>query len=108
MKKMTFFILLLFAVSLIAHEASFNYSVFEKDHDNLIKEKGWIFNFAALKWGNNAYSDYALSVIFTQYGAMLRTDLDLAWLKIDIIKGLELRVGKQYYDFGKTSASGTC
>ena len=80
MKKIIIILLFLFSVSLVAHEVSCNYSVFEKDPDNLMEEKGWMLNFAALRWGNNAYSDYAFSVIFTQYGAMLRTDLDLAWL----------------------------
>ncbi len=108
MKKILLCILFLYSLNLIGHEVSFNYSVLEKDPDNVVEEKGWLLNFAALRWGNNDYSDYAFSILFTHYGAMLRTDLDLAWLRINIIEGLEFRVGKQYYDFGKMSASGSC
>ena len=108
MKKLFLFFFCLLAFNAFTHEVSFVYSTIDSDPSNLTKERGWALNFAALRWGNNEFSDFAFSVLFTQYGAMLRTDLDLAWIKVKALDNLELRFGKQYYDFGKNTSSGLC
>jgi hypothetical protein len=108
MKKTVFVILLFTALILPAHEVSFIYSVLEDDKSNQTVEKGWILNFAALRWGNNDFSDYALSLNLTKYGPSLRTDLDQAWLRFPIIEDLKLRVGKQTLDFSSSGKSGSC
>lgn len=105
---MIFMIIVFTAISLFSHEVSFNYSSLEEQQNPYSVHKGWKLNFAALRWGNNDFSDYALSVLFTQYGPTLRTDLDLAWLRLKIIKDLEFRLGKQYSDFGAVEGSGSC
>jgi hypothetical protein len=109
MKKLILlFIITMIIAGVYTHEVSFVYSAIERDPSNATDEKGWLLNFAALRWGNNDFSDYAFSVLLTKYASTLRTDLDLAWLRLKIMKDLEMRVGMQYYDFGKVSSSGSC
>jgi hypothetical protein len=108
MKKILLMIVFCFALNLLAHEVSFVYSTFDEEPNPYSEHKGWQLNFAALRWGNNDFSDYAVSILFTKYGPLLRTDLDLAWLRLNIIKNLELRMGKQYFDFSADVGSGSC
>ncbi|MCF7794373.1 MAG: hypothetical protein K9M95_10500 [Candidatus Cloacimonetes bacterium] len=108
MKKLLVLSLFFLVLNLFSHEVSFIYSTLDEEPNPFSEHKGWQLNFAALRWGNNDFSDYAISILLTQYGSTLRTDLDLAWLRLKIIKDLELRIGKQYYNFSAESGSGSC
>lgn len=108
MKKPLIFIFLLFIITLYSHEVSFIYSTLDEEPNAYSEHKGWQLNFAALRWGNNDFSDYAVSVLLTQYGAMIRTDLDLVWLRFKLLKNSEIRIGKQYCDFGYVAGTSSC
>ncbi len=109
--KILFFpiITLLLFSSISAHEASFIYSVIDDDNSNQTVEKGWILNFVALRWGNNDFSNYALSLSISNLTLnYTKVEIEQAWLRFPVYKDLSLRVGKQILDFSSTGKSGSC
>ena len=109
MKRFLFIVIIFVSAILQAHEVSFIYSVIENDLSNQTVEKGWNLNFLALRWGNNDFSNYALSFSISEYSPpVVAVNIDQAWLRFPLYKDLNLLVGKQIHDFSSTGKSGFC
>jgi hypothetical protein len=109
MKKGFLILFLLIPIFIFSHEVAFLYTVFEEDDSNQTLEKGWNLNFVALRWGNNDFSNYALSLKITNFSTTYtKVEVDQAWLKLPVYENLHLRVGKQIHDFSALSKSGSC
>ncbi|MCF7869414.1 MAG: hypothetical protein K9N09_12040, partial [Candidatus Cloacimonetes bacterium] len=61
MKKLLVLSLFFLVLNLFSHEVSFIYSTLDEEPNPFSEHKGWQLNFAALRWGNNDFSDYAIS-----------------------------------------------
>ena len=109
MKRIAVIAILLISMTLFAHEVSFIYSAIDDDQSNQTVEKGWMLNFVALRWGNNDFSNYALSLNISNLTLnYTKVEIDQAWLRLPIYEKLNLRVGKQIHDFSSTGKSGSC
>ena len=109
MKRFLIVAIIFTSMILQAHEVSFIYSVIENDLSNQTIEKGWNLNFAALRWGNNDFSNYALSISVSNLTQnYTKVEIDQAWLRFPVYKDLNLRVGKQVLDFSAGGKSGSC
>jgi hypothetical protein len=109
MKRLVIIAILLISVLIQAHEVSFIYSVLDDDLSNQTVEKGWTLNFVSLRWGNNDFSDYALSLSVSNLTqSYTKVEIDQAWLRLPIYDDLKLRVGKQIHDFSAGGKSGSC
>ena len=109
MKRFAIIAIVLASVIIQAHEVSFIYSVIDDDKSNQTMEKGWSLNFASLRWGNNDFSDYALSLSVSNLTQnYTKVEIDQAWLRLPVYQNLKLRVGKQIHDFSAGGKSGSC
>lgn len=110
MKKASLLLLFVYFISAIfAHEVSLMYSLRDENQYNDTEDKGFKLNYAAFSWGDNDFTDYALTFSISELSPTYTSlTVNKAWLKFPVIKGLELRVGKQYHDFGNLEKSGSC
>ena len=110
MRKLILLVLLVsFSSAILAHEVSLMYALRDENHFNEAEDKGFRLNYAAFNWGDNDFSDYAVSFSIAELSASYTSiSVNKAWLKFPIIKALECRIGKQYHDFGNVNKSGSC
>lgn len=99
--------LLIISVKITAHEVALHYALQGTQNYDGEEIKGWDVNFLTLDWGNNDFSDYAVSVKFT----FIKSDvskivLSKAWKRFDLGRQWDFTVGKQQYAFGLFSGSG--
>ncbi|MFO7896700.1 MAG: hypothetical protein R6U84_07195 [Candidatus Cloacimonadales bacterium] len=94
--------------SLLAHELAFSYSLAGDEDLQGEQLRGWQFNFLELAWGKNDYSDFAVSLYFTDLNYMFTADVRQAWLQFRINKSHKLQIGKDYYLFSAVESSGAC
>ena len=108
MKRFLIFILLFLSVFLNAHEVAFIYAGSDTDPTNMIEEKGWDLNYAALRWGGNR-DDYSLSFNITNLNNVyMRVDIDQAWVRLPVYKELNIQLGCQTFDFSAGGKLGFC
>ena len=105
------FLILFFLISWVfcfAHEFSYSYKIYGDENDAGEQERGWVFNFANLTWGNNDFSDYAFSINFTDLQYYFKPDIVKAWVKFPILDNLQVLIGKDYYLFGAQEKNYSC
>ena len=107
-KQILILVLLLAAATCLAHEFSYSYKLYGDKDSEGEQSRGWVFNFANLSWGDNDFSDYALSINFTDLDYYFKPDIVKTWIKIPIIDNMALIVGKDNYLFGAKADNGSC
>ncbi|MCK4957444.1 MAG: hypothetical protein KAS49_07390 [Candidatus Cloacimonetes bacterium] len=109
MKKSILILIIICVSSIIqAHEFSFSYKISGDENNSGEQERGWIFNFANLSWGDNSFSNYAFSINFTDLEFMDKADIVKAWVKFPISENANLILGKNNYSFSSMQSNGSC